>query len=168
MSNREKEGQIAAFADGTPVLLATESGGEGKNLQFCHILINFDLPWNPMKIEQRIGRLHRIGQEREVQIYNLCARESLEDYLLDLLDRKINMFEMVIGEIEMILGRIDGRIDEEKEFEEAVFDIWSRSPDDEQARAGFERLGNGLLQAKKDYLRTKEWSRTVLEEDYQM
>lgn len=62
--------------------------------------------WNPMKIEQRIGRIHRIGQEKEVQIFNFCAAGSIEDYILDILDRKINMFEMVIGEIDMILGMI--------------------------------------------------------------
>jgi hypothetical protein len=72
-------------------------------------MINYDLPWNPMKIEQRIGRIHRIGQEKEVRIFNLCSANSIEDYILDILDRKINMFEMVIGEIEMILGRVQRR-----------------------------------------------------------
>ena len=77
-------------------------------LRFCHQMINYDLPWNPMKIEQRIGRIHRIGQEKEVTIYNLCAAGSAEDYILEVLDKKINMFELVIGEIDMILGRIQG------------------------------------------------------------
>lgn len=164
MGNAERDAQIASFAGDIPVLLSTESGGEGKNLQFCHTLINFDLPWNPMKIEQRIGRLHRIGQTHEVFIYNLCARGSLEDYLLDLLDRKINMFEMVVGEVEMILGKLD----EEKEFDDIVFDIWSRNPDNEQARMEFEKFGLDLLKAKEDYAKTKQWNNTVLEEDYQL
>lgn len=164
MTNHEKDAQIAAFAEHLPVLLATESGGEGRNLQFCHIMVNFDLPWNPMKIEQRIGRLHRIGQAHEVQIYNLCAKESLEYYLLDLLDRKINMFEMVLGEVEMILGRLT----DEKEFDERIPEIWMQSKNDEEAQTALDLLGDKLLEAKKDYAKTKEWSQTVLEEDFQV
>ncbi len=106
--------EIAAFKDNNKVLLTTELGGEGRNLQFCRRMINYDLPWNPMRIEQRTGRIHRIGQSREVLIYNLCGAETLEDYILedyiqdildilDILDRKINMFEMVVGEIDMIM-----------------------------------------------------------------
>lgn len=171
MSNAEKDSQIAAFAaegpDSTPILLATESGGEGKNLQFCHTLINFDLPWNPMKIEQRIGRLHRIGQEHEVQVYNLCAKGSLEDYLLDLLDRKINMFEMVVGEVEMILGRLVGVEKGDAEFDEIVFDIWSGSSNEEEVKKGFDQLASQLVAAKQNYLQTKEWCHTVLDRDYE-
>ncbi|OEU64536.1 MAG: hypothetical protein BA867_00665 [Desulfobacterales bacterium S5133MH16] len=81
-------------------------------------MINYDLPLNPMKIEQRIGRIHR-GQEKEVVIYNLCATGSDEDYILEVLGKKINMFELVIGEIDIILGRIRG----EKEFPEMAYDI---------------------------------------------
>lgn len=66
MSAAAKDAAIARFRDDTPLLLSTESGGEGRNLQFSNTLVNFDLPWNPMAIEQRIGRLHRIGQMREV------------------------------------------------------------------------------------------------------
>ena len=62
-----------------PVLLCTESGGEGRNLQFCNTLINFDMPWNPMAIEQRIGRIDRIGQTREVFVFNLVTRGTIED-----------------------------------------------------------------------------------------
>lgn len=85
-------------------------------------MINYDLPLNPMKIEQRIGRIHR-GQEKEVVIYNLCATGSDEDYILEVLGKKINMFELVIGEIDIILGRIRG----EKEFSEMFYDIWIQS-----------------------------------------
>lgn len=62
-----------------PALLATDVGSEGHNLQFCHVLVNFDLPWNPMVIEQRIGRLHRFGQTEEVRVYDLCARGTAWD-----------------------------------------------------------------------------------------
>ncbi|MBU2689744.1 MAG: DEAD/DEAH box helicase family protein, partial [Candidatus Eisenbacteria bacterium] len=70
LSAREKEAAIDAFRDGGRTLLTTEVGGEGRNLQFCHRIVNFDLPWNPMRIEQRIGRIHRIGQEKEIEIVN--------------------------------------------------------------------------------------------------
>jgi superfamily II DNA/RNA helicase len=71
------------------VLLCTESGGEGRNVQFCNTLINFDVPWNPMAIEQRIGRIDRIGQQREVFVFNLVTRGTLEEQVLHLLDEKI-------------------------------------------------------------------------------
>ncbi len=70
---REKDEAVAAFRDRVPIMLCTESGGEGRNLQFADTLINYDLPWNPMKIEQRIGRVHRFGQTREVFVFNLCT-----------------------------------------------------------------------------------------------
>ena len=87
MSGPEKDHAITRFRDAVPLLLCTESGGEGRNLQFCNTLINFDLAWNPMAIEQRIGRLHRIGQQREVFIFNLVVRDTLEEHILRLLDR---------------------------------------------------------------------------------
>jgi len=106
MTADQKSTAIQSFRDGRRVLLATGSGGEGHNLQFCHILINYDLPWNPMEIEQRIGRLHRIGQEKAVEVYNFCLSGTIEDEILEILDKKINMFELVVGEIDMILGRL--------------------------------------------------------------
>ncbi|MBX6352910.1 MAG: DEAD/DEAH box helicase [Thermoflavifilum sp.] len=86
------------------VLVATESGGEGINLQFCRYMINFDLPWNPMRLEQRIGRIHRLGQEREVYVYHLAIRNTIESHIVQLLEEKIRMFEAVIGELDHILG----------------------------------------------------------------
>ncbi len=92
------------FANKMKVLVATESGGEGINLQFCHHMINFDLPWNPMKLEQRIGRIHRLGQEHEVHIYNLSTQNTIEAHIVELLQEKIRMFELVIGELDYIVG----------------------------------------------------------------
>ena len=85
-------------------LLLTHSGTEGRNLQFCHRLVNFDLPWNPMEIEQRIGRLHRLGQQHPVRIYNLVQSKTLQEYLLQILQEKLNLFELVVGETGLILG----------------------------------------------------------------
>jgi superfamily II DNA or RNA helicase len=86
LSGPDKDAAIAAFRESVPVLLCTESGGEGRNIQFCNTLINFDVPWNPMAIEQRIGRIDRIGQQREVFVFNLVTRGTLEEQILQLLD----------------------------------------------------------------------------------
>ncbi|HEX2066110.1 MAG TPA: SNF2-related protein, partial [Candidatus Thermoplasmatota archaeon] len=86
------------------VLVATDSGSEGLNLQFCHILVNYDLPWNPMRVEQRIGRVHRIGQDSSnVVILNLAVADTIEDYVLQVLYEKIKLFEVAIGEMDLIL-----------------------------------------------------------------
>lgn len=92
------------FKDQVQVLIATESGGEGINLQFCHHVINYDLPWNPMKLEQRIGRVHRLGQEHDVHIYNLAIQDTIEEDILNLLHVKIDVFEKVVGELDDILS----------------------------------------------------------------
>jgi len=92
------------FRQSAQVLIATESGSEGINLQFCHHVINYDLPWNPMKLEQRIGRVHRLGQEHDVHIYNLAIQNTIEDHILDLLKVKIGVFEKVVGELDDILS----------------------------------------------------------------
>ena len=100
---------VEAFRGPRRILLSTEAGGEGRNLQFCRTLVNYDLPWNPMRIEQRIGRIHRLGQTRDTRIYNFTTRDTVEDYVLEILHRKINMFELVVGEMDMILGQWSDR-----------------------------------------------------------
>ncbi|PYP14248.1 MAG: hypothetical protein DMD54_14535 [Gemmatimonadetes bacterium] len=108
-STPERDKRIRAFhADERSVLIATRAGSEGRNLQFCNVLVNYDLPWNPMVVEQRIGRLHRIGQTREVHIVNLAAAGTIESHILELLDRKIKLFELVVGELDLILGEFGG------------------------------------------------------------
>jgi superfamily II DNA or RNA helicase len=164
LSAGEKDEAIRRFREDLPILLSTESGGEGRNLQFCNTLINFDLPWNPMRIEQRIGRLHRIGQNRDVFIFNLSVRETLEDHILDILENKINMFEMVIGEIEPLLGYLG----EEREFDDIVMGIWMGSRNHEEARSRFEVFGQDLVKAKTDYLESKELDREIFGEDYEV
>ena len=164
MTNEKKDAAIQAFKDNIQVLVTTEIGGEGRNIQFCSRMVNYDLPWNPMKIEQRIGRIHRIGQEKEVQIYNFCAQGSIEDYILDILDRKINMFEMVIGEIDMILGRVRG----EKEFSDIVYDIWVDSQSSEEREDSFAKLGTRLKRAKTGYVKTKELDGKLFGDSYEL
>ncbi len=164
LNNAEKDRQIEAFRQAQDLLVTTEVGGEGRNLQFCHQMINYDLPWNPMRIEQRIGRIHRIGQESEVLIQNLCAAESAEDYILEILDRKINMFEMVIGEIDMILGRIRG----EAEFSELVYDIWVKSASKADQDRGFSQLAAQLARSKNAYLQSRSLDTRLFGENYEL
>lgn len=149
---KEKESQIAFFKEKADVLVSTEVGGEGRNLQFCNGMVNFDLPWNPMAIEQRIGRIHRIGQARDVFVYNLAAQHTLEHYMLQVLDRKINMFEMVIGEVDMILGDIE----ESEEFSDLVMNAWVRSVDDSKMEQEMEQIGEKLLENKNKLQKVKE------------
>ena len=95
----DKEAAVAAFEADSEILLSSEVGGEGRNLQFCRTVINYDLPWNPVTIEQRVGRVHRIGQTRDVFVFNLCLAGSVEERILAILHDKINLFELVAGEI---------------------------------------------------------------------
>lgn len=105
MSISKKEEVIKEFyKNPQSIMISTDSGAEGRNLQFARYLINFDFPWNPMKVEQRIGRIHRLGQERETLIINLCSALTIEEHIVELLLHKIRLFERVVGELDMILG----------------------------------------------------------------
>ncbi|MBI5400385.1 DEAD/DEAH box helicase family protein [Candidatus Saganbacteria bacterium] len=163
LSEEEKEEAILSFKDTAEILLSTESGGEGRNLQFCNTLINYDLPWNPMQIEQRIGRIHRIGQERNVFIFNLCLKDSIEDQLLKILESKINMFELVIGEIGSILGNLKT----ETEFSDIILSLWLESSDLNELNEKFDNLGDELARAKEDYLEVKKLDQELFSDNYE-
>ncbi|MEW6283453.1 MAG: C-terminal helicase domain-containing protein, partial [Candidatus Eremiobacterota bacterium] len=149
----ERERELRKFsASSRGVMLLSEVGGEGKNLQFCRHLVNFDLPWNPLRIEQRVGRVHRIGQTRPIQIVNLCLKGSLEDHLLRILDDKLNMFELVVGELESILGPLE----EERDFEELLSELSAASADScelERAMLDLEAQLLGLRDAHREHQR---------------
>jgi SNF2 family DNA or RNA helicase len=151
LSGPQKDAAVEAFRDHVPVLLCTESGGEGRNLQFCNTLINFDIPWNPMALEQRIGRIDRIGQTREVFIFNLVTAGTIEDQVLRILDEKINMFELVVGEVGAILGEID----EQQDFSTLVLDAWLQGTEQGRTEA-FAKLETQLLAARRDYEGVKQ------------
>jgi len=152
LTRMEKEDAVRSFQQGTRIMVATDAGSEGRNLQFCNAVCNFDLPWNPMKIEQRIGRLSRIGQHRDVHVFNLVAADTLESAILHLLEAKIAMFELVVGEIDMILGTMD----EDKQFEEIIADLWISSDSNAQFRNALDQLGERLLRAKEAYIAQRE------------
>lgn len=153
LRRQEKEEAIQRFAAEVPVLISTESGGEGRNLQFCYTMINFDLPWNPMRIEQRIGRIHRIGQKNNVQIYNLAAAGTIEEQILNLLDSKINLFELVVGELDMILGDLT----EGRDFEDLLMDIYAGSTSRDELEKQLADLGQALAQSKEHYLKVRQY-----------
>lgn len=148
MTKAQKDAAVRRFAQEARVFLSTEAGGEGRNLQFCNRMINYDLPWNPMRIEQRLGRIHRVGQTRDVYVHNLCTEGSLEEQLLELLDRKLGLFELVVGEIDLILGDVL----EERDFEEMVFDMWLASSDTGEFAALLDQLGQAMADAKRRYV----------------
>ena len=141
-------------------LLLTHSGTEGRNLQFCHQLVNFDLPWNPMELEQRIGRLHRYGQQHPVRIYNFTQEGTLQQHLLDVLQEKLNLFELVVGEIGLVLGE---RFDSD-EFAEEVLRRWREN----EGRVGeaIADLGDQLRAARGAYEEVRELDQTLFADDY--
>ena len=112
MNAAAKDRAVESFRNntGTQILISTEAGGEGRNLQFCHMLVNYDLPWNPMKVEQRIGRIDRIGQENVVNIFNLWVKGTIEERVLDVLENRINVFQETVGGLDPILGDTENDI----------------------------------------------------------
>lgn len=163
MSLKEKDAAIDAFRDNVSVLLASETGGEGRNIQFANSIVNYDLPWNPMKIEQRIGRIHRIGQTQDVFIFNFCLKDSIEEYILRILHDKINMFELVVGEIETILGNVDDDFD----FSEVVMSLWLKHQSPSELDTAFEQLAGDLLQAKSKYRSAQELEEKIFGADFE-
>jgi len=148
----QRRDAIRNFSRSARVMVSTQAGGEGMNLQFCHQLVNYDLPWNPMMVEQRIGRLHRLGQEEDVLIFNFSIHNTIEAHVLALLSRKIRMFELVVGELDLILSELD----EKKTFEHSIQEIWLNSNDEKDMQQRFEHFGERLLHARKEFETVKE------------
>ncbi|MCC7429826.1 DEAD/DEAH box helicase, partial [bacterium] len=146
-----KRRALEKFEQEQDILICTQSGGEGLNLQFCSHLINYDLPWNPMKVEQRIGRIHRLGQKNEVSIFNLSITGTIEARVLELLVHKIRMFEMVIGELDLILGMFD----EEKSFEKNILEIWVKSRSEREIEKRFKDFGEKIAGIRKEFINIK-------------
>lgn len=119
------------------ILIATEAGAEGINLQFCSLVINYDLPWNPQRIEQRIGRCHRYGQKHDVVVVNFVDRSNEADKrVYELLAEKFHLFEGVFGASDEVLGAIGSGVD----FEKRIAEIYKTCRSHEQIKASFEQL----------------------------
>lgn len=157
LTSAEKEAAVEKFRRGVKLFLSTEAGGEGRNLQFCRVVVNYDLPWNPMRIEQRIGRIHRLGQERDVEVFNFTASDTVEAYVLEILQQKLNMFELVVGEMDMILGNLT----DTRTFEHKVFGIWAAARDRKDLKRRFDQLGDELYFAKRRYEKVKDLDEAI-------
>jgi superfamily II DNA or RNA helicase len=132
---------VEDFRERTNILLSTEAGAEGLNLQFCNLVVNFDLPWNPQRVEQRIGRCHRYGQQRDVLVLNFLNRSNAADArLFELLERKLNLFDGVFGASDEILGALESGVD----FERRVLDIYQSCRLPEEINAAFDSLRKDL------------------------
>jgi ERCC4-related helicase len=128
---------VEHFKERGTVMIATEAGAEGINLQFCSLVINYDLPWNPQRIEQRIGRCHRYGQKHDVVVVNFVDRTNEADArVYELLAQKFQLFEGVFGASDEVLGAIGSGID----FERRIADIYQNCRNSQAIKASFEQL----------------------------
>ncbi|MDL4841564.1 DEAD/DEAH box helicase [Aquibacillus rhizosphaerae] len=142
----KKDWMRQLFQNKAQVLIATEAGGEGINLQFCNNMINYDLPWNPMRLEQRIGRIHRFGQEHDVNIYNFAIKNTMEEHVLKLLYEKIQLFERVVGNLDAILAEL-----EIGDVEEEIQSIFQESATEGEAKIKLENLSSVISYAQNNY-----------------
>lgn len=148
MNSDEKGEALQKFkSDEYNVLVATDSAGQGLNLQFCSNLFNYDLPWNPMKIEQRIGRIHRFGQKKESEIYSFETKGTIEEYILYILSSKISLFTMVIGQIDTILTYMA----KEDSLDTRISKIILESPTVEDIEKEMLALGEEMKQASDEF-----------------
>ena len=128
---------IEHFRDDATILLATEAAAEGINLQFCSLVINYDLPWNPQRIEQRIGRCHRYGQKHDVVVINfLNERNEVDRRVLELLAEKFSLFNGIFGASDEVLGTIESGVD----FEKRILSIYQECRTPEEIDAAFRKL----------------------------
>jgi adenine-specific DNA-methyltransferase len=125
------------FREEGRIMIATEAGAEGINLQFCSLVVNYDLPWNPQRIEQRIGRCHRYGQKHDVVVVNFLNRKNAADKrVYELLSEKFQLFEGVFGASDEVLGAIESGVD----FERRISDIYQRCRKHEEIKVAFDQL----------------------------
>jgi ERCC4-related helicase len=128
---------VEHFRDSAKIMIATEAGAEGINLQFCSLVINYDLPWNPQRIEQRIGRCHRYGQKHDVVVVNFIDHTNPADQrVYELLAQKFQLFEGVFGASDEVLGSIGSGVD----FERRIAEIYQTCRNTEDIESSFQQL----------------------------
>jgi superfamily II DNA or RNA helicase len=129
------------FRDDAAIMIATEAAAEGLNLQFCNVVVNYDLPWNPQRIEQRIGRCHRYGQAFDVVVVNFLNRSNAADVrVYQLLDEKFRLFDGIFGASDEVLGAVESGVD----FEKRIAAIYQRCRTPEQIQFDFDELQREL------------------------
>ena len=142
------------FREQGRIMIATEAAAEGINLQFCSLVVNYDLPWNPQRIEQRIGRCHRYGQKHDVVVVNFLNRKNAADKrVYELLDQKFKLFEGVFGASDEVLGVIESGVD----FEKRIADIYQRCRKTDEIQQAFDQLQLELgLEIDQSLARTRQ------------
>lgn len=142
------------FREKGRIMIATEAGAEGINLQFCSLVVNYDLPWNPQRIEQRIGRAHRYGQKHDVVVVNFLNRKNEADQrVFQLLSEKFQLFEGVFGASDEVLGAIESGVD----FEKRILEIYQRARYPHEIQAAFDQLQEELsLEINATMTRTRQ------------
>jgi superfamily II DNA/RNA helicase len=146
------------FKKSASILIATEAGAEGLNMQFCSMVINFDLPWNPQRIEQRIGRCHRYGQKHDVVVINFLNEKNEADRRVhELLEHKFNLFSGVFGASDDVLGSIESGVD----FERRVLDIYQECRTEDEIQSAFAALQKELEESIQTKL--KDTRKVLLE-----
>ncbi|MDR7074744.1 SNF2-related protein [Fictibacillus barbaricus] len=137
----KRQALIDCFRNEAQIMIATESAAEGVNLQFCSLLINYDLPWNPQRIEQRIGRCHRYGQKHDVVVINFInKRNDADNRVYELLKDKFNLFSGVLGASDEVLGTIESGVD----FEKRILAIYQECRSSEEIQSAFQKLQSEL------------------------
>lgn len=170
LTREEKERAIIRFKGDAEILISTEAGGEGRNMQFCNIIINYDLPWSPLKIEQRIGRLHRFGQAKDVFIYNFSTKDTVAERVLEVLEKKLRLFEESIGVPDVLLGEIEDELRLNVLIMEMAAGVRSRKSMGEEverridtARKSFEKISELTVANQIDF-NYDEYYRVTLKE----
>ena len=149
---------VEEFKNKATIMIATEAAAEGINLQFCSLVVNFDLPWNPQRIEQRIGRCHRYGQKHDVVVINFLNRKNQADVrVYELLDQKFQLFNGVFGASDEVLGSIGNGVD----FEKRIATIYQNCRTNEDIKQAFDDLQNDLRPEISE--RIQEAKTTLLE-----
>jgi SNF2 family DNA or RNA helicase len=165
LSRDDRARRLRAFKESpSGVLIGTRAATEGLNLQFCNVLVNYELPWNPMVIEQRIGRIHRIGQKRDAHIINFAAEDTIEAHILRLLDRKIKLFELVVGELDVILGEFGGA----DSLEERLTSEFLKAKDEREFNRAVENLGEEITKSRNAGLEQERIASEVSGDDNAM
>lgn len=168
LTREEKAEKINEFKYKSQVLICTDAGAEGLNLQFCSVLINYDLPWNPMSVEQRIGRLDRIGQKKDMQIYSLATKGTMEEYVVDLIINKMCCVGLVIGELPIILFNMgldsDGSAGKNK-IEDRILNAFIDSKNNlDLFASGIKEIEKVIGVGMKEYEESKEASSELLDD----
>lgn len=161
LSIKEKRVAEERFREaGCDVMVSTETGGQGLDLQFANVVVNFDFPWNPMRLEQRIGRVDRLNQHRPIWVYNIYAPGTIEAYILDVLSTKLDLAHKVIGEIGTILSFLR----EDNDVEANIGKILLDSKDFAEMTKRFEQLAKMLLEGAKQHQTGQSKSQQYLDQ----